>query len=68
MSAVAPLLSDVLLRRKEVLEIMKFGNTHLYKMIAKGCFPPPLRLPGTRSVAWRKSDLEKWMSELQPKS
>lgn len=61
-------MSDVLLRRKEVLEIMRFSNTRLYRMIANGSFPPPLKLPGTRVIAWRKSDLENWIKELEPKS
>lgn len=61
-------MSDVLLRRKEVLEIMRFSSTRLYRMIANGSFLPPLKLPGTRVIAWRKSDLEKWIKELEPKS
>lgn len=68
MTVAVTKMSDVLLRRKEVLEIMRFSNARLYRMIANGGFPPPLKLPGTRVIAWRKSDLEKWMRDLKPKS
>jgi predicted DNA-binding transcriptional regulator AlpA len=28
-----------------------------------GTFPEPMKLPGGRSIAWRKEDIERWVEE-----
>lgn len=39
----------------------------LYELIRAGQFPKPIRIPGTRRVAWRASEVEatinKWAEE-----
>lgn len=37
------------------------GRSTIYRWIADGSFPPPVRL-GPRAVAWRWSDLDRWTS------
>jgi prophage regulatory protein len=54
---------DRLLKIDEVLELVAVGKTKLYRMLKDGEFPPAVRL-GSRSVAWRRSDVERWISEL----
>jgi prophage regulatory protein len=35
------------------------GRSAIYRLVASGTFPRPLRL-GPRAIAWRWSDLEPW--------
>jgi prophage regulatory protein len=56
---------DRLLKIDEVLELVAVGKTKLYRMLKDGEFPPAVRLGSrSRSVAWRQSDVERWISEL----
>ncbi len=48
-----PLEEHRILRRKEVSRLTWLGRATIYKKIADGSFPPPIRL-GTRSVGYRK--------------
>lgn len=49
----------VLARLPTVLEMTGLGRSTIYRWIAAGSFPPPVRL-GPRAVAWRWSDLDEW--------
>lgn len=49
----------VLARLPTVLKITGLGRSTIYRWIADGSFPPPVRL-GPRAVAWRWSDLDRW--------
>jgi prophage regulatory protein len=49
----------VLARLPTVLKMTGLGRSTIYRWIADGSFPPPVRL-GPRAVAWRWSDLERW--------
>ena len=49
----------VLARLPVVLKMTGLGRSTIYRWIADGSFPPPVRL-GPRAVAWRWSDLERW--------
>lgn len=55
---------QVLLKIKQVLELVPVGKTTLYKMIDAGKFPRPIRL-SERAVAWRKSDILQWIDNLE---
>lgn len=55
---------QVLLKIKQVLELVPVGKTTLYKMIDDGKFPRPIRL-SERAVAWRKSDILQWIDNLE---
>ena len=54
-------MSERLLRRQEVEQLVRLRKTALYDWIARGLFPRPV-LVGNRSVAWRASDIDKWIS------
>jgi prophage regulatory protein len=49
----------LLARLPTVLKITGLGRSTIYRWIADGSFPPPVRL-GPRAVAWRWSDLDRW--------
>ena len=59
---LSPLADDaqrVLARLPTVLKMTGLGRSTIYRWIADGSFPPPVRL-GPRAVAWRWSDLDEW--------
>jgi prophage regulatory protein len=49
----------VLARLPVVLKMTGLGRSTIYRWVADGSFPPPVRL-GPRAVAWRWSDLDRW--------
>jgi prophage regulatory protein len=49
----------VLARLPTVLKMTGLGRSTIYRWIANGSFPSPVRL-GPRAVAWRWSDLDRW--------
>jgi prophage regulatory protein len=51
--------SRVLARLPVALKITGLGRSTIYRWIAEGSFPPPVKL-GRRAVAWRWSDLDRW--------
>jgi prophage regulatory protein len=51
-----------LLLASEVMELVRLRRSELYRQLGLGRFPPPVRL-GERRVAWRQSDVERWMAE-----
>ena len=52
-----------LLRLSQVVEITSLSKSTIYRMIKSNEFPSPLQI-GSKSVAWRQIDLEKWMKNL----
>jgi prophage regulatory protein len=54
----------LLARLPTVIKLTGLGRSTIYRWIAEGTFPPPVRL-GPRAIAWRWSDLELWM-QLRP--
>lgn len=59
---LSPLVDDpqrVLARLPTVLKMTGLGRSTIYRWVADGSFPPPVRL-GPRAVAWRWSDLDAW--------
>ena len=48
-----------LVRLPAVLKLTGLGRSTIYRWVADGSFPAPVRL-GPRAVAWRWSDLEHW--------
>jgi len=53
---------DALLRMPKVQHLVALSKTSIYKGVAEGTFPQPVRLT-ERSVAWRSSDIAKWINE-----
>lgn len=66
-------MTDRLLRLREIigdpkaeppiLPIIPKSKSQLYREIAGGVFPKPVKL-GARSVAWRESDIEAYLASL----
>lgn len=60
-----PNSSTQLLRLPEVLKRFPVSRTSWYDGIELGLYPAPLRL-GKRTVAWRASDIESVIRNLNP--
>lgn len=61
-SNIRPL--DRLLSIAEVGEITSYSRASIYRQVAKGCFPAPLKLRDAGRIAWRSSDLNAWLQTL----
>jgi prophage regulatory protein len=59
-SAQADEPQRLLARLPTVIELTGLGRSTIYRWIAEGTFPSPVRL-GPRAIAWRWADLELWM-------
>ena len=57
-------LRDMLLRKPQVLAVTGFSSATLYREIGSGRFPKPVMITGT-AVAWRLTDIERWMDGLK---
>lgn len=53
-------IPDALWRQPEVLAVVPLGASTMWRMIAAGEFPKPIRLT-PRTVAWRASDVRAWI-------
>lgn len=54
-----------LLKRREVETTTGLSRATIYCMMSEGRFPGPLRI-GTHAVAWRASDIQRWIDGLEP--
>lgn len=54
------MLTDCLLRRREVEARTGLARSTIYEWVKRGDFPKPVRL-GARLVAWRESDVADWL-------
>jgi prophage regulatory protein len=57
----------ILLKRPEVTRRTGLSRSTLYVWMGRGAFPKPIKL-GTRSIAWRESDIEDWINEREQES
>lgn len=51
---------DRVVRRAELLEVLGVSAASLYRWIADGHFPNPIKL-GPNSVGWRQSEVREWL-------
>ena len=56
--------SDRLLNKWAVEERTSLDITTIYRKMKVGTFPQPVRV-GRRRVAWRESDIAKWLDGLE---
>ena len=56
-----------ILRRRQLEEQLGLSRSSIYKMVADGLFPKPIKL-GPHAVGWRADDVENWLSEMQEAS
>lgn len=54
---------DIWLTHTQVLEILGISKPTLGRMRQSGDFPAPIRIPGTRSIAWPAGQVRAWMAE-----
>ena len=50
-----------MLRLPEVLKLVGLSKSTIYLRIGEGDFPAPVRI-GAKAVAWRRDELEAWLS------
>lgn len=50
-----------LIRKHTVLERIDRSNAWLYKKMSEGAFPKPVKLCGSRAVAWVESEVSQWI-------
>ena len=55
-------MTERLIRRPEVEKMVGLKRSAIYKKMERGEFPKPVRI-GERAVAWRLSEIIKWMDE-----
>ena len=55
-------LQPKILRRRDVERLVCLGRSSIYRLMAEGSFPKPLKL-GARAVAWRVEDIDAWLRE-----
>lgn len=55
------LSANHVLRRKDLKPATGLHPSTIYKMIASGEFPPPVKL-GLKAVGWLKSDVDAWLA------
>lgn len=53
---------DVYLKQAEILKIIPFSRQHILRLEKENKFPKRVQL-GIKRIAWRKSDIEKYMKE-----
>lgn len=53
--------STALMRRKQVEAHTGLARSTLYKLIAQGGFPAPIRITA-KAVAWAASDVDTWIA------
>jgi prophage regulatory protein len=59
----APRRLERLLDKWAIEEQTSLDITTIYRKIKDGTFPSPVRV-GKRRVAWRESDISRWLSDL----
>ena len=53
-------MSERLMRRREVEEFTGLSRASIYRLIAEGEFPRPVRVSAT-GVRWKSSDISAWI-------
>ena len=56
--------NEILQRKPVILERTGLTNSTLYYFISEGRFPKPVKL-GKRTVAWKKSEVDAWIDNLE---
>ena len=49
-------------RQRQLMPIMPFSRTTLWRMVKEGSFPAPVKL-STKITAWRAEDIHAWLHE-----
>jgi len=50
-----------LIREAEVISTVGLGRTRIWQLEREGAFPKRIRLPGTKRIVWRESEIQEWI-------
>ena len=53
-------MANQILRLPDVIERVKLSRSSIYGLVAKGSFPPPIKL-GERAIGWPDSVISDWI-------
>lgn len=59
---------DRLLKKQDILPILKIGKNKLYDIIKTGTFITPVKLPGVKLDLYSCDELQKWIEKQKIKS
>jgi predicted DNA-binding transcriptional regulator AlpA len=54
--------APLLVRERHLPNLVGMSRAQVRRLMAKGRFPIPIRL-GRHCVAWRRSDIERWVAD-----
>lgn len=60
-------MSDTLLKKPDLLKILKIGRNKLYDIINSGEFINPIRLPNTQIDLYSHDELQEWIKKQKEK-
>ncbi len=64
---VQPAQGAELLTKAEIADRVGVSRRTIERAVHKGTFPAPVKIPGTRRVAWRVQDVDAWTLGLKAK-
>lgn len=56
-------MEDTLLKKPDVIKILKIGRNKLYDIINSGQFISPIRLPHTQIDLYSNNELQEWIRQ-----
>ena len=56
-------MEDTLLKKPDVIKILKIGRNKLYDIINSGQFITPIRLPNTQIDLYSNNELQEWIKQ-----
>ena len=56
-------MEDTLLKKTDVIKILKIGRNKLYDIINSGQFISPIRLPNTQIDLYSNNELQEWIRQ-----
>jgi prophage regulatory protein len=54
-------MTDRLLKTREVMELLNVGRTTLWRWMAAGKFPRPIKIGDRGDNRWRQSEIDAWI-------
>ncbi|MDD2337482.1 MAG: AlpA family phage regulatory protein [Geobacteraceae bacterium] len=64
MEKMENVVTDRLIRRKELVKMVGYSASSIWRRCKDGSFPLAVRI-GPSAVAWRLSEVEEWMNSRQ---
>ncbi|UZF93732.1 helix-turn-helix transcriptional regulator [Bosea sp. NBC_00550] len=60
---LADRICEALLRIDSVIALTGLGRSTIYRLVAEGQFPQPIKIDGVVSVAWCLTEVETWITD-----